>query len=218
MPKGSVCFFVGGIYHGGGANRTADEWRIGMFQGYCLGWLRQEQNFYLAFRRRGPQDARGARPAARLPRPPPLPWLGVRPPGPLASHQRLRRAFRGGGRDMLARGEERMVQGGRCGAARPRRPGRQSLPMAAAARIPYPPSMRTRTRRKCRPARGGGVPHRAQPRGDRHDRRAARRSPTLARAQAKGGDRVHRPRDQAPVLPVAEDPAGHRLHRPSHGP
>ena len=47
MPKGSVCFFVGALYHGGGANRTANEWRIGMFQGYCLGWLRQEQNFYL---------------------------------------------------------------------------------------------------------------------------------------------------------------------------
>ncbi len=28
-------------------NRTADEWRIGMFSGYILGWLRQEQNFYL---------------------------------------------------------------------------------------------------------------------------------------------------------------------------
>ncbi len=47
MPKGSVCFFVGSLYHGGGANRTASEWRVGMFQGYCLGWLRQEQNFYL---------------------------------------------------------------------------------------------------------------------------------------------------------------------------
>ena len=46
MPKGSVCFFVGGIYHGGSANRT-NQWRIGMFAGYILGWLRQEQNFYL---------------------------------------------------------------------------------------------------------------------------------------------------------------------------
>ena len=47
MPKGSVCFFVGALYHGGGANHSAAEWRVGMFQGYCLGWLRQEQNFYL---------------------------------------------------------------------------------------------------------------------------------------------------------------------------
>ena len=47
MPKGSVCVFVGAIYHGGSRNVTADEWRIGMFAGYILGWLRQEQNFYL---------------------------------------------------------------------------------------------------------------------------------------------------------------------------
>ena len=47
MPKGSVCLFLGATYHGGGANVTAGEWRIGMFAGYILGWLRQEQNFYL---------------------------------------------------------------------------------------------------------------------------------------------------------------------------
>ena len=48
MPKGSVCLFLGGIYHGGGQNRTEDEWRLGMFSAYTLGWLRQEQNFYMA--------------------------------------------------------------------------------------------------------------------------------------------------------------------------
>ena len=48
MPKGSVCLFLGGIYHGGGQNHTQDEWRIGMFTAYTLGWLRQEQNFYMA--------------------------------------------------------------------------------------------------------------------------------------------------------------------------
>ena len=48
MPKGSVCVFVGGVYHGGSPNSTAAQWRIGMFSGYCLGWLRQEQNFYLS--------------------------------------------------------------------------------------------------------------------------------------------------------------------------
>jgi ectoine hydroxylase-related dioxygenase (phytanoyl-CoA dioxygenase family) len=47
MPKGSVCIFLGSLYHGGGQNTTAQEWRIGMFAGYCLGWLRQEQNMYL---------------------------------------------------------------------------------------------------------------------------------------------------------------------------
>ncbi len=47
MPKGSVCIFLGSTYHGGGRNITGDDWRIGMYSGYCLGWLRQEQNFYL---------------------------------------------------------------------------------------------------------------------------------------------------------------------------
>ena len=48
MTKGSVCLFLGGVYHGGGCNTTAEEWRIGMFSAYTLGWLRQEQNFYMA--------------------------------------------------------------------------------------------------------------------------------------------------------------------------
>jgi ectoine hydroxylase-related dioxygenase (phytanoyl-CoA dioxygenase family) len=48
MPKGSFCVFVGAIWHGGGRNVTADEWRIAMFAGYALGWLRQEQNMYLS--------------------------------------------------------------------------------------------------------------------------------------------------------------------------
>ena len=47
MPRGSVCIFLGSTYHGGGRNITQDNWRIGMYSGYCLGWLRQEQNFYL---------------------------------------------------------------------------------------------------------------------------------------------------------------------------
>lgn len=38
---------LGAKYHGGGANTTKDEWRVGMFNVYILGWLRQEQNFYL---------------------------------------------------------------------------------------------------------------------------------------------------------------------------
>ncbi|MBN35419.1 MAG: hypothetical protein CMM46_11730 [Rhodospirillaceae bacterium] len=48
MSKGSFCVFLGGTYHGGGRNTTSDEWRIAMFVGYALGWLRQEQNWYLS--------------------------------------------------------------------------------------------------------------------------------------------------------------------------
>ena len=47
MSKGSVYVQLGATYHGGGANTTKDEWRVGMFNSYILGWLRQEQNFYL---------------------------------------------------------------------------------------------------------------------------------------------------------------------------
>jgi hypothetical protein len=47
MSKGSVMIYVGSIYHGGGAN-SSDVHRIGMNIGYSLGWLRQEENQYLA--------------------------------------------------------------------------------------------------------------------------------------------------------------------------
>jgi ectoine hydroxylase-related dioxygenase (phytanoyl-CoA dioxygenase family) len=47
MTKGSVLLYVGSIYHGGGANRS-DVHRIGVNIGYSLGWLRQEENQYLA--------------------------------------------------------------------------------------------------------------------------------------------------------------------------
>jgi ectoine hydroxylase-related dioxygenase (phytanoyl-CoA dioxygenase family) len=47
MSKGSVLMYVGSIYHGGGAN-TTDVHRIGINVGYSLGWLRQEENQYLA--------------------------------------------------------------------------------------------------------------------------------------------------------------------------
>ena len=47
MPPGSVFIYLGSTYHGGGANRSAD-WRTGMLLGYSLGWLRQEENQYLA--------------------------------------------------------------------------------------------------------------------------------------------------------------------------
>ena len=47
MPKGSVMFFTGSICHGGGANNSQEP-RIGVQVGYNLGWLRQEENQYLA--------------------------------------------------------------------------------------------------------------------------------------------------------------------------
>ena len=48
MPKGSFAVMVGAMWHGGGANQTTNEWRVALFAGYALGWLRQEQNMYLA--------------------------------------------------------------------------------------------------------------------------------------------------------------------------
>ena len=47
MTKGSVLLYTGSIFHGGGANTTKTS-RIGMNVGYSLGWLRQEENQYLA--------------------------------------------------------------------------------------------------------------------------------------------------------------------------
>ena len=48
MPKGSCMVYVGSVWHGGARNRTQDEWRTGLISGYSLGWLRQEENMYLA--------------------------------------------------------------------------------------------------------------------------------------------------------------------------
>ena len=39
MPAGSVFLYLGGTLHAGGANTTADEWRRGIFLGFCLGYL-----------------------------------------------------------------------------------------------------------------------------------------------------------------------------------
>lgn len=47
MPRGSVLIYSGSVYHGGGANRS-DGTRVGINITYCLGWLRQEENQYLA--------------------------------------------------------------------------------------------------------------------------------------------------------------------------
>ena len=47
MPKGSVAIYLGSVYHGGAENFT-DNYRTGMVLGYSLGWLRSEENQYLA--------------------------------------------------------------------------------------------------------------------------------------------------------------------------
>jgi ectoine hydroxylase-related dioxygenase (phytanoyl-CoA dioxygenase family) len=47
MPAGSVMFFTGSVYHGGGANRT-DRPRLGTILEYVVGWLRPQENHILA--------------------------------------------------------------------------------------------------------------------------------------------------------------------------
>jgi ectoine hydroxylase-related dioxygenase (phytanoyl-CoA dioxygenase family) len=47
MPAGSVLFYTGSLYHGGGTNRSR-ETRFGLNLTYVRGWLRQEENQYLA--------------------------------------------------------------------------------------------------------------------------------------------------------------------------
>ncbi len=46
MPKGSVLFYLGSTWHGGGAN-DSDGPRLGLVNTYSLGWLRPESNPYL---------------------------------------------------------------------------------------------------------------------------------------------------------------------------
>ena len=46
MSKGSALFYLGSMWHGGGANRSNAS-RMGLINVYSLGWLRQESNQYL---------------------------------------------------------------------------------------------------------------------------------------------------------------------------
>ncbi|MGH7964585.1 MAG: phytanoyl-CoA dioxygenase family protein [Candidatus Binatia bacterium] len=46
MPAGSVLFFLGSTWHGGGHNRSPNP-RVGVFAKYSLGHLRQEENQFL---------------------------------------------------------------------------------------------------------------------------------------------------------------------------
>lgn len=47
MSKGSVLLYTGSIFHGAGPNQSGRH-RIGINIGYSLGWLRQEENQFLA--------------------------------------------------------------------------------------------------------------------------------------------------------------------------
>jgi ectoine hydroxylase-related dioxygenase (phytanoyl-CoA dioxygenase family) len=47
MPKGSVLFYLGSTLHGAGENKS-NKPRLGLINGYSLGWLRQESNQYLS--------------------------------------------------------------------------------------------------------------------------------------------------------------------------
>jgi len=48
MPAGSGLLYSGKVIHGAGENRTDGEWRRGMHVSFVLGWLRPEENHYLA--------------------------------------------------------------------------------------------------------------------------------------------------------------------------
>lgn len=47
MPAGAAVIYLGSTIHAGGSN-TTDGWRRGMHVSYCLGWLRTEENQFLA--------------------------------------------------------------------------------------------------------------------------------------------------------------------------
>lgn len=47
MPAGSVMFFTGSVFHGGGANQS-DKPRLGTILEYVSGWLRPQENHILA--------------------------------------------------------------------------------------------------------------------------------------------------------------------------
>ena len=47
MPPGSAMFYLGSLWHGGGANRTSRP-RLGVILEYAVSWLRQQENHCLA--------------------------------------------------------------------------------------------------------------------------------------------------------------------------
>lgn len=57
MPAGSAVFFVGSLWHGGGANQT-DRARLAVTGQYCDPWLRQHENFFLELTREQARELR----------------------------------------------------------------------------------------------------------------------------------------------------------------
>jgi ectoine hydroxylase-related dioxygenase (phytanoyl-CoA dioxygenase family) len=47
LAPGSVMFYLGSLWHGGGANQTSQP-RLGVILEYAAGWLRQQENHCLA--------------------------------------------------------------------------------------------------------------------------------------------------------------------------
>ena len=47
MKAGSAILYSGKIMHGGGANVSKDQWRVGLHAGFISGWLRAEENHQL---------------------------------------------------------------------------------------------------------------------------------------------------------------------------
>jgi ectoine hydroxylase-related dioxygenase (phytanoyl-CoA dioxygenase family) len=58
MSPGTVMFYLGGLWHGGGANRTARP-RLGVILEYAAGWLRPQENHCLAVPRAVVRDLPG---------------------------------------------------------------------------------------------------------------------------------------------------------------
>lgn len=50
MPRGSVLIWHGSLWHGGGANSTAEP-RVGIAMNYCAGFIRQQENQQLGIPR-----------------------------------------------------------------------------------------------------------------------------------------------------------------------
>lgn len=47
MTAGSALLYNGKVIHGGGANVSKDQWRVGLHAGFVSGWLRAEENHQL---------------------------------------------------------------------------------------------------------------------------------------------------------------------------
>ena len=80
MPAGAALLYLGSLWHGGGANRTAQA-RLGVVLHYSAGWLRPVENHVLAVPPgAGPEPAGAAPGAARLQHPAAVHRLRRRPP------------------------------------------------------------------------------------------------------------------------------------------